>query len=130
MYNGYMPYMPNYNNTMDKIDNNIRDLENLKRNYQTLPTQNIFNVGNNTPQDYFEARYCDENTKPDEILVQRETAFIDLKKGQLTIKQVNGDIKSYEIILPKTEEQLRIEELEKKNKELEAQLKERKEVKK
>jgi hypothetical protein len=120
MFNSYNPY----NNPMDRIDNQIRELENLKKGYQNLPQQptNIFNVGNNTPQINFEARMLEENEKPEEILVQRKTAFIDLKKGLLSIKEINGDIKEFKIELPKTPEQLKIEELERKVKEYEYEL--------
>lgn len=109
---------------MDRIDNQIRELENLKKGYQNLPQQptNIFNVGNNTPQINFEARMLEENEKPEEILVQRRTAFINLKKGLLSIKEINGDIKEFKIELPKTPEQLKIEELERKVKDYEYEL--------
>lgn len=120
MFNSYNPY----NNPMDRIDNQIRELENLKKGYQNLPQQptNIFNVGNNTPQINFEARMLEENEKPEEILVQRRTAFINLKKGLLSIKEINGDIKEFKIELPKTPEQLKIEELERKVKDYEYEL--------
>lgn len=124
MFNSYNPYSNPYNNPMDRIDNQIRELENLKKGYQNLPQQptNIFNVGNNTPQINFEARMLEENEKPEEILVQRRTAFIDLKKGLLSIKEINGDIKEFKIELPKTPEQLKIEELERKVKDYEYEL--------
>ena len=124
MFNSYNPYNNPYNNPMDRIDNQIRELENLKKGYQNLPQQptNIFNVGNNTPQINFEARMIEENEKPEEILVQRRTAFIDLKKGLLSIKEINGDIKEFKIELPKTPEQLKIEELERKVKDYEYEL--------
>lgn len=124
MFNSYNPYSNPYNNPMDRIDNQIRELENLKKGYQNLPQQptNIFNVGNNTPQINFEARIIEENEKPEEILVQRRTAFIDLKKGLLSIKEINGDIKEFKIELPKTPEQLKIEELERKVKDYEYEL--------
>lgn len=124
MFNSYNPYSNPYNNPMDRIDNQIRELENLKKGYQNLPQQptNIFNVGNNTPQINFEARMLEENEKPEEILVQRKTMFFDDKKGRLYIKEINGDIKEFKVELPKTPEQLKIEELERKVKEYEYEL--------
>lgn len=123
MYNPLNPY----SNPMERIDNQIKELQNLKKSYQTMPQQpmNVFNVGGNAPQIDFEARILNENEKPDEILIQRKTAFIDLKNGVLSIKELNGDIKSYKIELPKTPEQLKIEELEKQNKELLSKLEEK-----
>lgn len=99
---------------IDKINQQIQELEKLRSNYQNLqqPT-NIINVGNS--QNFgFEARYLNENEKPDEIFVQRKTAFISLKNGKLYIKEMNGDIVSYDLIIPKTKEQLKIEELERR----------------
>lgn len=123
MYNPLNPY----SNPMERIDNQIKELQNLKKSYQTMPQQpmNVFNVGGNAPQIDFEARILNENEKPDEILIQRKTAFIDLKNGVLSIKELNGEIKSYKIELPKTPEQLKIEELEKQNKELLSKLEEK-----
>lgn len=100
-------------NPITDIDKRIADLEQLKKNYQQLPQQtpiNIFN-GNMTQ---FEARYLNDNDKVEEILVQHKTCFIDLKNRFIAIKEINGDITKYEILIPKTEEQLKIEELERK----------------
>lgn len=113
------PYYNAYSNPIDRIDNQMKELENLKRNYQNSqarPIQNIINT--NGSQIDFEARILSENEKPDEIPVQRKTAFIDLKNGVLSIKDVNGKIEEYKIEIPKTPEQLKIEELERQNKEL------------
>ena len=117
MYNPYNPYI----NPMDRIDNQIKELENLKKNYQNLPQQQpIQNIINTNSQNIdFEARILNENEKTDEILIQRKTAFIDLFKGKLSIKELNGDIKEYKIELPKTEDQLKIEQLERKLEEYE-----------
>ena len=120
------PYYNAFNNPIDRIDNQMKELENLKRNYQNSQTQPIQNtINTNGSQIDFEARILNENEKPDEILIQRKTAFIDLKNGALSIKELNGEIKSYKIELPKTPEQLKIEELEKQNKELLSKLEEK-----
>lgn len=121
---GYGMYNPQLN--IEKIDNQMRELENLKRNYQNSQNQPIQNIINtNTSQIDFEARILGENEKPDEILIQRKTAFIDLVNGKLTIKELNGNMTSYDLVLPKTKEQIRIEELEKQNKELMSKLDEK-----
>lgn len=120
MYNPYNPYA----NPMDRIDNQIKELENLKKGYQNMsqqPTQNIFNVGNASQTD-FEAVILNENQKPNEILVKHKTMFFEPKKGKLSIKEVNGDITSYDVVMPKTPEQLKIEELERKIKDYEYEL--------
>ena len=120
------PYYNAYSNPIDRIDNQMKELENLKRNYQNSqarPIQNIINT--NGSQIDFEARILSENENPDEIPIQRKTAFIDLKNGVLSIKDVNGKIEEYKIEIPKTPEQLKIEELERQNKELLSKLEEK-----
>lgn len=116
MYGMYNPY----SNPIDRIDSQIKELQNLKKSYQNIPQQqpiqNIINT--NGSQVEFEARILNENEKPSEILVSRRTAFIDLKNGVLSIKELNGDIKEYKIELPKDEKDLKIEELERRLNEL------------
>ena len=101
-------------NNLDNINRQINELERLRQNLQApqQPIQNIINT--NTPQIDFEARFLNENDNVEEILVQRKTAFISPKNGYLKIKDVNGDITTYELIVPKTPEQLKIEELERR----------------
>lgn len=108
MFNGLNPMLD--------IDRRIEDLQNLKRNYQ----QPITNIINTTPnQSEFEARYIGENENVNEIFIQKKTAFISLKNGKLYIKEINGDIATYDLIIPKTPEQLKIEELERRLEEYE-----------
>lgn len=121
-YNNYNAF----SNPIDRIDNQMKELENLKRNYQNSQTQPIQNIINtNGSQIDFEARIIDKTVKPDEILIQRKTAFICLENGLLSIKDTNGKIEEYKIEIPKTPEQLKIEELEKQNKELLSKLEEK-----
>lgn len=109
--------MYNNNFMLDKLARQKKEIDNLMRNYQT--PMNIFNVGGS--QSDFEARIISENEKPNEIIVQKKTAFICFENALLTIKEINGDIKEYEIIIPKTPEQKENEELKAKIKELEKQ---------
>lgn len=114
------PYMPQYNPTQN-IDRQIEELQNLKTRYSQPPVTNIINT--QTPNiSEFEARYLKENEKVDEIIIQRKTAFIDLKNSKLSIKEINGDITNYDILVPKDEKDLKIESLENKVKELEARI--------
>lgn len=105
------------------IDNLMRQrekIDDMLKNYQQ--PMNVFNVGT---QIDFEARIISKDEKPSEIIVQRKTAFICFENALLTIKEINGDVKEYKIILPKTQEQIENEELKRKVRELEEQLKER-----
>lgn len=106
------------------VDNLLRQrekIDDMLKNYQQQP-MNVFNVGS---QCDFEARIITKQDNPKEIIVNRRTAFICLENALLTIKEINGDLKEYQIVLPKTPEQIENEELKNKIKELEEQLEER-----
>jgi hypothetical protein len=97
--------------------------QNLSQIQAQQPIQNIINTGNAT-QIEFEARYLNENEEVDNIPIQRKTAFISPENGYLKVKELNGDITTYQLIPPKTEKDLKIEEQDLKIKELEAKLNE------
>lgn len=120
MYNN--PYF-NQQSNIERINNQIKELENLKGQYQNIPQQPIQNIINtNANQSIeFEARFVNENEEVENIPINRKTAFISPKNGYLKIKEINGDITKYDLIPPKDEKDLRIEELEKKIKEMEKQ---------
>ena len=73
----------------------------------------------------FDARIISDLENPKDIMIQRKTAFICFEKHLLTIKELNGDIKEYEIVIPKTPEQIENEELKKRIEELEEKLREK-----
>ena len=103
------------------VDNLLRQrekIDDMLKNYQQ--PMNVFNVGTQVD---FEARMTTKDENPKDIIIQRKTAFICLENAKLTIKEINGDMKEYEIILPKTPEQIENEELKKRIKELEKELK-------
>lgn len=113
--------MYNNNFMLDKLSRQKEEIENLMRSYQQ--PMNVFNVGNNSVD--FEARMIGKDENPNEIIVQRKTAFICLENALLTIKELNGDTKEYGIVIPKTPEQIENDELKAKVKELEEKLKKR-----
>lgn len=108
---------------LQRIDRQIEDLQRIKANYQQMsqpvPINNIINTQN---QPVFEAKFTNEN--PSDIFVSNKTAFIDLKNGVLTVKEPDGEMKQYGIILPKDEKDLKIENLEMKIREMEMRLNE------
>lgn len=109
---------------LSRIDRQIEDLQRLKASYQNMPQQPINNIIN-TPapvntQPVFEAKFTTEN--PSEIYVANKTAFIDLKNGKLSIKETDGEIKEYFLIMPKDEKDLKIENLERKLREMETKI--------
>lgn len=117
MYNNpYMQYNP-----IPNIDRQIEELQNMKARYTQPQVTNVINTQNTSSSD-FEARYLNENEKVDEIIIQKRTAFISIKNKELTIKEINGDITTYGLIIPKDEKDIKIENLENKIKELEAKI--------
>ena len=98
---------------VSRIDRQIEDLQRLKSNYQNIgmpqqPINNIINTNTNKP--IFEARFTNDNAA--DIIVQNKTAFINLKNNILTVKEVDGEMKEYQIIPPKDEKDIRIQQLE------------------
>lgn len=113
-----------YNPDLVRIDRQIEDLQRMKQAYQGMspaPINNIINTPQ-TNQSGFEAKFTNEN--PSDIFVQNKTAFIDLKNGVLTIKEPDGEMKQYGIVLPKDEKDIKIEQLEMKVREMEVKLNE------
>ena len=107
------------------VDNLLRQrekIDDMLKNYQQ--PMNVFNVG--TPTIDFEARMITKDENPNDIIVTHKTAFICLDNALLTIKEINGDTKEYQIILPKTPEQIENEELKQRIAELEKEIKEKK----
>ena len=109
---------------LGRIDRQIEDLQRLRANYQSMPQpiNNFITTPATNTQPLFEAKFTTEN--PADIFVQNKTAFIDLKNGRLSIKETDGELKEYFIVLPKDEKDLRIESLEMKLREMEAKMNE------
>lgn len=127
-----MNYYPNFNNQYymqdlqqmrDRIDQQMRQAQQMQSQPMQQPIQNIINTNGNSIVE-FEARYLKENENPADLIVQRKTAFIDLKNGRLSIKDLDGNITEYPIILPKDEKDLKIEQLENTIKRMEAKFNE------
>jgi hypothetical protein len=107
---------------LQRIDRQIEDLQRMKAAYQNMQPTPINNIINTQNQPVFEAKFTNEN--PSDIFVQNKTAFIDLKNGVLTVKEPDGEMKQYGIILPKDEKDIKIENLEMKIREMEMRLNE------
>lgn len=122
-YSYYNPnqtyYMQDLQNMRDKIDRQMTQMQNQPQPVQ--PIQNFINT--NQPFNLeFEARFLKEGENVQDIIVNRKTAFIDLINDKLSIKELNGEIKQYEILKPKDEKDIRIEQLERKIREMEGRL--------
>ena len=87
------------------------------RENQQQPIQNIINT--QMPlNNLFMAQFLKENEKVEEMFINHKTAFIDLFKKELKIKDIDGTITTYGLILPKDDKDKKIEELEKQIQEL------------
>lgn len=123
MYGNSQMYMQDLQNIKERIDQQMRQVQQQMQPPMQQPIQNIINTNGNSSLE-FEARYLKENENPADIIVQRKTAFIDLKNGNLTIKDLDGNLTEYPIVLPKDEKDLKIEKLESIIKEMEGKLNE------
>lgn len=126
-----MPYN-NFNNSaalMNQLYRQKDNIENMIAQYtqnmginQQPPVQNIINTSNSNSSD-IDVRFLNQGEDVSNILVSKKTLFIDEKNGKINLKETDGTIsKYYDIIVPKDEKDLKIEELENKLKELEARV--------
>ena len=120
-----MPYNYNSAGMVNQLYRQKDNIENMIAQYtQSLnqpPVQNIINTtGNNNDIDI---KFLNNNEDISNIIISKKTLFIDEKKAKITLKEVDGTIsKNYDIIIPKDEKDLKIEELEKKIIELEGKI--------
>lgn len=83
------------------------------------PIQNIFT--NQMPNSTFMARFLKDGETPQEVFVNSKTALISLKEKKLHIKELDGSIKTYDLVVP-------LDEKDKKIMALESQINELKEM--
>ena len=117
-----MPY--NYNN-IAMMNQLYRQKENIEyminqysQNVAQPPVQNIINTTGTTSE--IDVKFLKNNEDVSNIIISKKTLFIDENNAKISIKETDGTIsKVYDIIIPKDEKDLKIEELEKKLRELE-----------
>lgn len=122
-----MPYNVNYNNPnmMNQLYRQKENIENMIAQYtqgmgitSQPPVQNIINTTGSTSDT--DVRFLNQNEDISNIIISKKTLFIDENNKKISLKEIDGTIsKSYDIIVPKDEKDLKIEELENKLKELE-----------
>lgn len=117
-----MPY--NYNNIamMNQLYRQKENIENMinqySQNVAQPPVQNIINTTGATSE--IDVKFLKNNEDVSNIIISKKTLFIDENNAKISIKETDGTIsKVYDIIIPKDEKDLKIEELEKKLRELE-----------
>ncbi len=110
------PYMNNYNPqiNLDRIDTQIRELEKLKEQMQRPVQQPSINqtfqlapTGTNT------MRYANTIDDVNKEVIYGDTPFFSKDMSVLWVKNVKGNIKTYELneIIPKDDKDLMIESL-------------------
>lgn len=106
----------------DNIDNLINQYSQPLFTQPQAPVQNIINTNSASPIE-MEAKYLKSGESVNDILISNKTLFIDENNSKIYIKDVNGSIaKTYDIVIPKDEKDLKIEELEEKLRKLEAKV--------
>lgn len=117
----YFNPMYGQQNNIDRINRQIEDLQNLRTQIQTQPVAPINNyINTNGPTIEMEAKILKGEQTVEDTIVQNKTLFVDEKNQKIKIKEVDGTIsKEYDIVVPKDEKDLKIEELQNKILEME-----------
>ena len=117
-YNLYGNNQPMINQLMrykDNIDNMINQM-----NTPQPPVQNIINT---TTSVDFEARILNDEEEVENTFVNKRTMFLDKKNKRVAVKEVDGSIsEEYEIIIPMDEKDKKIQDLERRLKEMEEKI--------
>lgn len=118
-----------YGNNQFMIDNLSRQRERLDdmiKNYQTMPQGPINNIITNgqLQDNTYEMKKLNENDEVENIAIFKDTVFIG--EDRMQIKKTDGTIEKYEIrkVYPRDKKDDKIDELTKKIQELEMKLNE------
>ena len=116
MYNN--PYMVNYNSqaNIDRLNEQINNLEKLKSQIQQQPQPQPTNLTQNfqlAPTSRDVIRYATSLEEVKRDMVIGDTPYFSKDMSVVWIKNVKGDIKTYELneIIPKDEKDIQIEML-------------------
>lgn len=120
MYNAYNPQI-----SIDRINNQIAELERMK---QSIPqVQQPTNLTQNfqlAPTNNDVIKYADSMEQVQKSIVIGDTPYFSKDMSVLWIKNIKGEIKTYELneIIPKDEKDMQIEILQAKLNELERKI--------
>ena len=110
------PYFNQYTSqsNVDKINEQINQLENLKKQMQQPPPTNLTQNFQLAPQNKEVIRYANSINEVQRDYVIGDTPYFSKDMSVVWIKNVKGDIKTYELneIVPKDEKDLMIESLQ------------------
>lgn len=111
---------------LERIDNQIKELENLKKSYQQVPINNIItSQAQITPNNNrAEIKILNDGEDVMNIAISMKTIFIG--ENEIALKSPDGNLEKWSVkkIFPIDKKDQRINELENKLKEMEAKLNE------
>lgn len=117
MYNN--PYLSNYNSQMniDRINNQISELQKIKEQMQQVTTQQPTNLTQNfqlAPTHRETIRYADSKNDVEKEVVFGDTPYFSKDMSVVWVKDSKGNIKTYALneIVPKDEKDIKIEYLQ------------------
>lgn len=117
MYNN--PFINNYNHqaNIDKINNQIAELEKLKQQMTQPPVQQPTNLTQNfqiAPTNHSSIKYANSIQEVQKDIVIGEAPYFSNDMSVVWIKDTKGNIKTYELkeIIPKDEKDMQIEYLQ------------------
>jgi len=101
------------NYSLDRLNRQREELENLIRAYQSVsPVNNYINTNQTSNLDLIEMRILNENEEVDNLYVQNKTLFIS--DNMMILKGVDGKLEKWEVkkIYPIDKKDAKISELE------------------
>lgn len=120
------PYYNSAQTSMDRIDNQIKELESMRNQLQrTMPQQpainQTFQIAPTNQGGYKTAESLEEVNKE---LVFADTIFVTKDFSKLWLKSVSGDVRTYTLteVVEKDEKDIMIEDLQKQINELKGRL--------
>lgn len=120
--NPYMPQTFNRQETVDRINANMNELERMKQQLQQPPQQptNLTQNFQLAPQNKDVIRYANSIDEVNRDMVIGDTPYFSKDMSVVWVKSTNGNIKTYELneIIPKDEKDLQIEFLQSQIEEL------------
>lgn len=96
----YNPYIQEYQAMRDRIDNNIRQMQQQQQQNQMIPQQPItqnFQLAPMQQQNDLQAKYVNNIDDVKNTFVMREGLFINKEMTTLWVKNISGDIKTYNL---------------------------------
>lgn len=96
----YMQNMQDLQNMREKIDNQMRQMQQLNQNQmqqQPVPITQNFQLAPNPNNNELESKYVNNIDEVKGIFVMKTGVFLDKELNTLWIKSTNGDIRTFEL---------------------------------